>query len=200
MCTILAPSLKKRARILGLAWKSCGIALVIATCLFESAASRSQAEKGIEYRFKAAYILNFLRFVEWPDSVLGNDQTPLVLVVLGEDPFGKVLDETFQSETIGGHPIVIKRYRSWHELGPCQALFVSASEKEAFPEILKYFGGSSILTISDIKGFGDNGGGINFFLEDNKLRFEINVRALRQADLKASSKLLRLARIINPKE
>jgi hypothetical protein len=173
------------------------IMFLVSTCASKSTAFAGQTQKEIEYRFKAVYILNFLRFVAWPDSVLGTDRSPFVLAVLGNDPFGKILEETFQSETVAGHPIEVKRYRSLQDLGACQALFISASERELYDVILKQVAGSSILTISDAEGFGERGGHINFFLEDNKIRFEINVQALKEADLKASSKLLRLAKIIN---
>lgn len=158
----------------------------------------AQNQNEIEYRFKAVYLLNFLQFIEWPDSVVENDQSPIVLSVAGNDPFGDILDDTFRNERIGGHPVVIHRFRSVNEIGKCHAVFISASEKNSFQERLQRLNESSILTVSDIENFGDRGGGIGFYLEKNKVRFKINLKALKQGELKASSKLLRLAKIINP--
>ena len=160
--------------------------------------SYSQTQPEMEYRLKAAYLFNFIQFVEWPDSVFENDNSPIILAVLGKDPFGKILDETVQNEKIGNHPIIIKRYRYLSQLEFCHVLFVSSSETESFQFILKSIKQSPILTISDIHDFGIYGGNISFYLEENKLRFAINMQALKQADLKVSSKLLRLAKVINP--
>ncbi|HTR82092.1 MAG TPA: YfiR family protein [Bacteroidota bacterium] len=178
--------------------KRCTIVIIASICIFRSSIAHAQTSKEVEYRFKAVYILNFLQFVEWPDSAFPNQDAPIVLAVLGEDPFGKVLDETVQSEKIGARSIVVKRFHSLGEFSPCQVLFVSSSEKESFHSVLRRIGDSSTLTVSDMDDFGGQGGGIGFFMDNNKLRFEINMQALKVADLKASSKLLRLARVINP--
>lgn len=172
--------------------------MIAVNILFVSMLSYSQNQKEIEYRFKAVYLLNFLQFIEWPDSVLENDQSPIILSVVGDDPFGNIIDETFHNEKIGAHPVVITRFRSVNEIGKCHAVFISASEEHALHERLQHLNESSILTVSDIDNFGERGGGIGFYLEKNKVRFKINLMALKQGDLKASSKLLRLAKIINP--
>jgi YfiR/HmsC-like len=172
--------------------------LVIPLTILHGSVSRAQTEKEIEYRFKAVYILNFFQFVEWPDSAFENGQSPIVLAVLGDDPFGKILDETVQSEKIGSRSIVVKRFHGLNELGPCQALFISSSEKGTVQTILNRIDDHPVLTISDIEDFGDQGGDIGFYFDNNKIRFAINVQALKQSDLRVSSKLLRLAKIINP--
>jgi len=158
---------------------------------------QSQTDHEAEYRFKAVYLLNFLQFVEWPDSSFANDESSIVLAVLGRDPFESTLDETVQSERIGNHPILVRRFMTLDELAPCHVLFISVSEKQTYRAALKRFNGFPVLTVSDIEGFGDTGGSIGFYMEDQKIRFEINTEALRHANLKVSSKLLRLARVIN---
>ncbi|MBI2429036.1 MAG: YfiR family protein [Ignavibacteriales bacterium] len=179
--------------------KRIAISLTLAaTVLFTAATTYSQSQKEIEYRFKAVYLLNFLQFIEWPDSYHDNDQSPIILSIVGDDPFGEILDETFRNEKIGGHPVVLYRFDSITKIGKCHAVFICESEKNIPPEMLQKLNAASILTISDMDDFGDRGGSIGFYLERNKVRFEINMKALKQGDLKASSKLLRLARITNP--
>lgn len=175
-----------------------GSAFTALIILFSYNEVYSQSQKEIEYRFKAVYMLNFLQFVEWPDSVIKNDQSPIILSIVGDDPFGNILDETFHNEKFNGHPILLSRYQTVNEAGKCHIMFIGSSEKNISKEILRRLNEASILTVSDLNDFGNQGGGIGFYLEKNKVRFEINLMALKQGELKASSKLLRLAKIINP--
>jgi hypothetical protein len=172
--------------------------ICIAALQFNSDLAYSQTQKEIEYRLKAAYLFNFIQFVEWPPEVFENEESPIIIAVLGIDPFGKILDETIQNEKIGNHPIVIKRFRYFSQLEFCHVLYISYSERGSIRSILNRIKDSSILTVSDINDFGSYGGNISFYLEENKLRFAINLQTLDQADLKVSSKLLRLAKVINP--
>ena len=172
--------------------------ILIAAFTFSNVSSYSQTQKEIEYKLKAAYLLHFLQFVEWPDSVFENEKSPIIVTILGDDPFGKILDEITKSEKIGDHSITIKRTHSLSNLDFCHVLYISSSEKDNFKSILRHIDSAPILTISDIDNFSEQGGNISFYLEENKLRFAINMQTLKQADLKVSSKLLRLAKIINP--
>lgn len=158
----------------------------------------AQINNEIEAKLKAAYIFHFLQFIEWPDSTFANENSPIVLAVLGKDPFGKILDETINSEKIGKRAIILKRIESVSEIGSCHVLYISSSEENKYKNILKHIGISPVLTISDIINFGLAGGDINFYIEENKVRFAINVQGVKESDLRISSKLLRLAKIINP--
>jgi hypothetical protein len=171
---------------------------IIALILFNAAAGNAQSQKELEYKLKAVYLFNFLQFSEWPDSAFTDARSPIILGVVGNDPFGTVLDEVLQSEKVGVHPITVVRFRTADEITSCQALFVCMSEKDNCQTILNGVQGYATLTVSEISGFNYLGGCIRFYIENNKLRFEINMKALKQAQLKVSSKLLRLARIINP--
>lgn len=152
----------------------------------------------VEYRLKAVYLFNFLQFIEWPANVYENEESPVVVGIFGKDPFEKIIDETFSAEKAGSHPIQIIRFRKLEEMSSCHVLFISSSEKEISSASLKSLAESSILTVSDMENFAERGGSIGFYLENNKIKFEINMLALRQAQLKVSSKLMRLAKIINP--
>lgn len=176
-------------------WK---IGLFIILLLLNSKVEFAQSDEQIEYKLKAVYIYNFLQFVEWPQSAFDSESSPIVIGILGEDPFGKIMDEAVKSEKIGNHPIIVKRFKLISETNDCHVLYVCASEDRNLKNIFIHVKELPILTISDINDFAEEGGNINFYVDDNKLRFEINVKSLQNAKLKVSSKLLRLAKVINP--
>jgi len=152
-----------------------------------------------EYLIKAGFIYNFAKFVEWPSATFSQPDSPIVIGVLGTDPFGSVLDRIVEDKKIGPRGFVVKRYK-WgkdlKDLKDCKILFVSASEKAHIDEILQSVKGQAILTVGETPGFAERGGVIRFTLEDNRVRFEVNVDAAHQAELNISSRLLTLAKII----
>jgi hypothetical protein len=151
-----------------------------------------------EYQIKAVFLYDFSQFVEWPTNAFPESQTPLVIGVLGDDPFGTYLDETVQGEKVNGHPLVVQRYRSVEDAKNCQILFVSQSESERLGAILAALKDKNILTVADIKDFNKNGGVIRFVTEQNKIHIRINLAAAKNASLIISSKLLRAAEIVAP--
>lgn len=152
-----------------------------------------------EYLIKAGFIYNFAKFVEWPATAFSQPDSPIMIGVLGADPFGSVLDHLVEDKKIGPRGFVVKRYK-WgkdlKDLKECKILFVSASEKAHIDEIVQAVKGLPILMVGETPGFAERGGIIRFTLEDNRVRFEINVDAAHQADLNISSRLLTLAKII----
>ena len=172
--------------------------IFIVVFIFLNTGVYTQTKQVTEYQLKAAYLFNFLKFVQWPDSVFKNDSSTIIIGVLGKDPFGSTLDKIVYGEKIENHLIIIKRFNSLDDLKYCHALFISSSEEDSVQAVLKGVGKSSILTISDIDNFSSNGGDIGFYVENNKLRFTINIKSLQRSNLKISSKLLRLAKIVNP--
>jgi hypothetical protein len=155
----------------------------------------AQQPKIGEYKVKAAFLYNFTKFVEWPTEATTDSGATFNLCVLGEDPFGKTFD-SIQGEKIVNKKLVINRFKELHDIEKCRILFISESEEERLTQILKSLKGLHILTVSDTEGFAQQGVIINFYLEQNKVRFEINVDAARRSGLKISSKLLNLARIV----
>lgn len=151
-----------------------------------------------EYQVKAAFLYNFVQFVEWPPNTFENAESPFRIGILGEDPFGPALDQIVRGESIHGHRIEIVRSRHVQELEHCQMIFISRSDRGRLAEILQRLGGRQILTASEVPGFAARGGIINFYLEGNKVRFEINPSAARREGLKISSQLLNLGRIVEP--
>jgi hypothetical protein len=145
-----------------------------------------------EYNVKAAFLFNFAKFVEWPNEAFKNSQSPIVISIVGNDPFERALNE-FQSKTINGRPTVIHRVPSLESLERSHVIFISKSEKDNLPEVLRMAEKWNSLTVGDMKSFMQSGGMINLIKVDNKIGFEINVSAADKANLKMSSKLLKLA-------
>jgi hypothetical protein len=154
---------------------------------------RAQESQPTEYQIKAAFLFNFAKFVEWPPAAFAEATSPMVIGVLGENPFGDDLEQTIRGKTINNRPLVIKEFRSPAEATNCHVLFISTSEKQRLPEILKSLHGASVLTVGETDRFTETGGMINFVAEGNKIRFQINEVAAKSAGLKISSKLLSLA-------
>ncbi|MCE5310059.1 MAG: YfiR family protein [Acidobacteriales bacterium] len=150
------------------------------------------AEATMEYRVKAAFLYNFARFAEWPQS---RNAAPLVIGVLGADPFGGALANTVHGKTIGGRQIVVRRVGSVEAASGCAILFVSSSERNRWPEILTPLRHTAVLTVGDAPGFLAAGGVMNFYLENNRVRFELNPAAARRSGLKLSAQLIRLAQV-----
>jgi YfiR/HmsC-like len=168
--------------------------------LTSTAAAQAGDADSSEYLIKAGFIYNFAKFVEWPSAAFAQPDSPIVIGVIGTDPFGNVLDHIVEDKKIGPRGFVVKRYKWGKEskdLKACKILFVSASEKSHIDEILQSVKGLPILTVGETTGFAERGGVIRFTLEDNRVRLEVNVEAAHQADLNISSRLLTLAKIIS---
>ena len=154
---------------------------------------RAQESQPTEYQIKAAFLFNFAKFVEWPPAAFAEATSPMVIGILGENPFRDDLERTIRGKTINNRPLVIKEFRSPAEATNCHVLFISTSEKQRLPEILKSLHGTSVLTVGETDRFIETGGMINFVAEGNKIRFQINEVAAKSAGLKISSKLSSLA-------
>jgi len=142
----------------------------------------------VEYTLKAAYLYNFVKFVEWPPAA---GTGPLTICVVAENPFGSVLVETPRDETVNARPLVAREIER-PETG-CHVLFVPVDA--AATQYLRAARGTPTLTVGESPGFTMQGGIINFVLQEGTVRFEINTRQAERAGLRISSHLLRLARI-----
>jgi len=164
--------------------------------LQQSVAGQSSAIS--EFRVKATFLFQFTQFVDWPTEAFSTAQTPLVIGIFGEDPFGTFLEETVRDERANGHALAVERYRRLEEVKNCHVLFVSGSEASRTGDIVTALKGRSILIVGDSNGFADRGGMIQFVTQENRIRLRINLAAARAAKLTISSKLLRPATVINP--
>jgi hypothetical protein len=146
-----------------------------------------------EYEVKAAFIHNIAKFVEWPATAPVSGTARLCL--LGRDPFGGALD-ALQGKPIGRLSWEIVQAGARTELKDCRVLFIAASESGNLGSVLERLGNSPVLTVGDTNGYAERGVMVNFYLEENRVRFEINREAAARARLRLSSQLLKLARIV----
>lgn len=156
----------------------------------------AQSSSAGEYELKAAMLYRLTYFVEWPATVAPDLQAPTILCVLGQDPFGTALTSVISGRTGSARRAEVRHPGSAREIRGCQVVYVAASEKKKVAQILTSLKGSGVLTVADMTQFAAKGGMIQFSLEDNRVRFDINLDEATNAGLKISSRLLMLARIV----
>lgn len=154
------------------------------------------AEPFREYQVKAVFLYNFAQFTEWPTNAFANTNSPIVIGILGTDPFGSALDEAVRNETIRGRRLVVEHYRRAEEIQTCHILFISQSEARRLDQDMSSLRGRPILTVSDIDSAALRGVMIRLITENNKIRLRINLDAVNTSRLVISSKLLRAAETI----
>jgi hypothetical protein len=149
-----------------------------------------------EYKLKAAMLYHLTQFVEWPETAYLDRHSPILLCILGRDPFANSLPSSISTETNTGRLVLIRHLQSDVEIPGCHILYISSSERKSAVRIFTTLNGSSILTVGEMAQFAAHGGIIQFSLEDQHVRFDINLEAATRAKLKISSKLLALAQIV----
>lgn len=169
-----------RAAALGAALAACA--------LLAAAPAQAADDRPAEYAVKAAFLRSAVRLAEWPGPRPG----PLLICVLGEDPFGPALDAI--AGRAGDLSLEIRRAGSAQEARPCQVVFVSRSERGRLRAVLSALGGANVLTVGDTEGFAEQGIALNFYLEESKVRFEVNVEAARRAGVALQPRLVSLGR------
>jgi len=152
------------------------------------------ADEPLEYQVRAAFLLNFTKFVEWPASAFAQPDAPVTICVLGDDPFGQTLDEIVAGEVVSDRKVVAERIRRAPAPRSCQVLFAGKSEK-AIARVLSGLG-PGVLTVGEAESFLRDGGMIAFVIENRRVRFLINQTAAENAGLKLSSKLLSVAKAV----
>jgi hypothetical protein len=158
----------------------------------------AQAPRPSEYQVKAVFLFNFAQFVDWPPEALADSQAPLVIGVLGDDPFGDLLDATVRGEYRAARSFVVRRYQRVEDVKSCDILFISRPDADRLEAVLAGLKNRPILTASDAEGFAEHGGMIGFVNDRNRIRLKVNLAVAQAAHLTISSKLLRVAEIINP--
>lgn len=164
--------------------------------VFLSLAQLSVPTPAQEYQVKAVFLFNFAQFVEWSPDEFPEAETPLIIGVLGEDPFGSYLDETVQGEKIDSHSLIVQRYKKIEDVKNCQILFIGYKKKDQIRQVLAKVNEKDVLTVSDAANFAQLGGVIEFFTEEGRIRIRVNLDAAKNASLSISSKLLRVAEIV----
>jgi ribosome-associated protein YbcJ (S4-like RNA binding protein) len=194
------------------------IFVVVFLVLFVGPRTWADSTASREYQVKAAFLYNFIKFVDWPKEKVTDPNAPLTIGIIGKDPFEDAF-EPLQEKAARDRKVVIQRFEGFVELEKsgkkkkdqphpksqdiqkCHLLFICPSESERIADIIASVKGHSVLTVADTQGFLESGGIINFIMEEQKVRFEINVTNARRAKLQIRSQLLRLAkRVIDEKD
>jgi len=160
----------------------------------------AQAQSAAEYQVKAAFLFIFAKFVEWPSQTFASPETPLEICVLGQDPFGREFEQRIVEKVVNSRQITVAHPQGVAQARGCQILFVASSEKLRIRGILEGLKGASVLTVADTPSFIQTGGIINFVLDQDRVRFEINLKAAELAHLKLSARLLTVAKQVLPGE
>lgn len=184
--------------------RASAVRVFIAGCLLVFSAAIATESGAInrqpsEYAVKAAFIYNFARFVEWPSSAFAQADDPIKICVLGDDPFGKVLDETIRGKSIAQHAFAIERIASAEEAGyadDCHIVFISRSETNRLGKVLTALQDKSVMTIGDMEDAAKRGAVMNFLLEGGRVRFAINADVAKRAGLNLSSQLIKLSTLV----
>jgi len=171
------------------------IGILAPICLL-LATARAEDVPVSEYQVKAAYLYNFAKFVEWPPGSFASASANFQLCILGPDPFGEELRNLIRDKAMNGHPFEVRDVLDPRQAKGCQILFIASPEKKQWKQILSVLAGSSVLTVGENEGFAERGGMINFFLQNGRVKFEVNPKAAELAGLKISSKLLSVAKIV----
>jgi len=172
------------------------MSLTLTLLLLFSTADGQNRREFSEYEVKAAFLFSFIKFVDWPSNAFDDADEPLIIGIVGKDPFGSTLDAIVAGKTIKNRRLTIRRFRDASRIGRCHVLFVGSSARTSTARILRSIRNRHILTVGDAKHFARQGGMINFFTRNRRVRFQINLSAVEKSGLKISSRLLRLADII----
>lgn len=174
--------------------------IIVIPLLISHLVLAGQTHPSREYQLKAVFLYNFTQFVEWPANSFSSELAPMVIGILGTDPFGSYLEETISGEKINGHPLLIQHYNSIEEVGECQILFINVAETKKREQLIARLKGRNILTVSDAPDFLQQGGMIRFFTKQGKIKLQVNLEATKTTNLVISSKLLRLVEIFVPQK
>ena len=177
-------------------WRLAAVIFAALAALSAGTLASAQTISSSEYQVKAAFLFHFAQFVEWPEETFKDAGSPLIYCTIGEDPFQGSLDATINGNTKGPRPFRVQHLRQPREIQGCQVLFIGVVDKRVLPAILAGAKGNSVLTVGEFEHFAQEGGMIGFLLEENKIRFEINLEAAQKANLKLSSRLLALAKSV----
>jgi hypothetical protein len=172
---------------------------LVCSLLLAATNAVAQDDGGVnrEYPLKALFLYNFGSYIEWPEGTFADKKTPFVIGVLGTAPLDETLNQIAAHKKIGERRIVIEHYKTPADIKNCQILFVPVTTPpQQQAKAIEAIKNRPVLAVGESPNFATNGGDVNFFLQDNKIRFEVNVDSTRKQQLKVNSKLLAMAKII----
>jgi hypothetical protein len=173
-----------------------GLWSITAVLLLVGRPAAAQAVRAAASQVEAVFLFNFAQFVDWPPESFPDSQAPLIIGILGDDPFGPFLEVTVRGETVRGRPVEIRRYQGIEEIKTCHILFISRFEMGRLADMLAALKDRPVLAVSDGDDFAQRGGTIQFVIERSRIRLRINLEAAQAAKLTISSKLLRSAELV----
>lgn len=172
-------------------WRSGAVLGLLAVLLRPAGAAPVE-----EHQVKAAFLYNFARFIAWPAPAAFSERQRFVFCLLGEDPLGQALPERVRDRLVSGVPVAVRSGRTLAELGACDVVYLAGLDGERLDASLRQLAAAPVLTVSGVAGFARRGGMIELYVEAGRVRFAVNVKAMRAAGLEPSSKLLALARLV----
>ena len=173
--------------------KATSIATRLAVAIVAGAAMTAvSAQSSLEYNVKAALLLNFARFIEWPDRAFATPTAPVEICVFTPDPFGEALDRALQGEKIGTRPLVARDVRSPSETNGCHLLFIPAGTESRATAMMRQAGPHTV-TVGESPRFETMGGAVTFVLEGGRVRFNVNLRPVEERGVRISARMLHLA-------
>jgi hypothetical protein len=172
--------------------------LLVLLLLLAPAASSFAADPQTltEYQIKAGFFFNFTRFVDWPESAFVTASSPILVCVLGETPLTDLVTDVALGKVVNGRAVSIRRVKASDDLRRCNLLFISAEEDRHTAEILASVKKTNTLTVGETPGFAQAGGMINFSVQENRVKLELNLEATTRAGLKVNSKLIAVSRLV----
>ena len=172
-----------------------GVILALLLLLTPGSATGQEQEMAPapEYKIKAGFLLNFTRYVTWPERSFSGPRSPIIIGILGRDPFGDIIDETIGGRTSQSRPVTIRRFRSVSDITDCHLLFISNAERRRQKTYLAELSGRPILTVGENESFLEAGGGINLVRIRDNIKFEVNLEGTRSVGIRISSRILTLA-------
>lgn len=180
-------------------WAHCLLTVVFA--LFSISSNGSDAVPEIKsYQLKAVFLLNYGKYIHWPDSAFYDEQSSFLICVLGESPFRGALDAAVEGEQIRGRAVEVRYSFLEENLDTCHALFIARSERPRLSILLAQLKGRPVLTVSDVDDFIDQGGQVQFFTEEDSIRFILHIDRLRELGLEPNANLLRISRVVKEGE
>lgn len=150
----------------------------------------------LEYKVKAAFLFNFLKFTEFPTNRFKAPEDAFVVACLSEDPAAPILSAALEGKSIDGRPIHAVRFKPGDDMRRCHLLFISRTRKAPGDDLLERLKRAPVLTVGEVDQFAENGGMINFVRHERTFRFEVNLETAEQAGLRISSKLASMATIV----
>jgi hypothetical protein len=174
----------------------CTLLMMAAGWIDGTSVSIAEEPMPSEYQVKAAFLINFPKYVDWPAEAFAETNSPVVLATSGETKVAEEIQKVIAGRAVNGRKIILKRLASGEQSGVCHILFISAAEQQRSPNLLANLKDADVLTVGESDDFLEIGGIINLARRDQKIALEVNLTAASNARIKISSKLLSVASVV----